>query len=160
MLTQPVNLAMHVIDNLGQYERIYSSFQPEILMGENPSDIATLLRKNRNSRSSKDQQDLNAWKHWRQSVIEAEGKNETSLRMLFRSLVIFNREIENAKDETQKSKYSECIALITSFLFDIWDIPNAMEYVIAGNYLSLTKTFNRVPGMSDEWRDPIGNRND
>lgn len=151
---------MYVINNLGQYERAYSVFQPEIISNERPSKVARFLSKSKSSRTTDEQQFINAWKHWRQSVSEAESRNETSLRMLFRALVIFNREIENSNDEITKNKYSECIALITSFLFDIWNIPDAMEYVIADNYLPLTKTLNRVSGMSDEWRDPIAYSND
>lgn len=151
---------MYVIENLERYEKLYPVLQPDILVGSKPEDTADLLNKNKSSRSSREQQIINAWRHWRNNVWEAEGRNETSLRMLFRALVIFNREIENSNDEITKNKYSECITLITSFLFDVWNIRNAMEYVIADNYLPLTKTLNRVSGMSDEWRDPIAYSND
>ena len=147
---------MYVVEHLEDYEKKYPVLQPDILTGESPKDIADLLRKKQSSRSSREQQLINAWNHWRDSVCETEGKNETSLRMLFRALVIFNREIEATKDETTKNKYSECIGLITAFLFDIWNIREAMFFVLSNGYLPLTKQMNHVSGMSSEWRDPIG----
>jgi len=143
------------MENLGQYEKTYPPMQPDVLLGEKPRVIASLLRKGKSNRNADDSQLINAWRHWRDEVWKAEGENETKLRLLFRAMIIYNREIGSVKDEDTKDKHSGCIALIENFLKEVWRIPDAMEAVITDTWFPLVFRYRRVSGMSDEWRDPV-----
>lgn len=156
LLKEPITLANYVMEHLGQYEKTYPPMQPDILLGEKPKVIAALLRKGKGHRSADEDQLINAWRHWRDEVWKAEGENETKLRLLFRALIIFNREVSNKKDEHIKDKYSGCIDLIDNFLKEVWKIPDAMEAVIAVSWWTIITRHRQVSGMTNEWRDPLG----
>lgn len=155
LLSRPLALAQYVLDNLGRYEKSYPDMQPEILMGMKAKQLAKLMQKSKNNRGRDEQQAINAWRKWRDDTWKVEGGNETKLRMLFRAMILFNREIGSATDYNTKYKHADCICMICRFLKDSWGISEAFKPASDGTYIALTKKMNVVSGMSSAWRDPI-----